>query len=315
MEKLIIIFALITVITFGGYAYYDHYKKINFYQICYDITSCPTDKEYTFLFDNEETSISVMTPKDYPRYDMNNVVIKHLLTKSLYRAPMLVKTSVLKEQCKYVGIVAPFLDCGNVTSGTYDGLMVLTSYVREIDPEKYLKAIETESKENKGLIARYMFNLALYYDSNLDTTNAKIYYKKRIELEGWAEEMFYSHYRLGVNQLYNATSYDEAKISFMSAYHIDPYRKEPLYYLARIERDSKSYNMCLMYTRSANGIGVPRETALYVDSRIYDWGVEEEHAICLYYTGHKSSARYHWKLLLDKVPEERKQQIHDNLKY
>ena len=130
--------------------------------------------------------------------------------------------------------------------------------------------------------------------------------------------MFYAHYRIGMCYLKLSSNNTKlAKSEFLKAYAIDPHRKEPLYYLARIARIEKDYALCLLYAGAAMQIGVPWSDALFVEGNIYNWQLEEEYAMCQYYTGRKKTAQYHWKRLVDniKMPEETKKRIIKNLKY
>jgi glycosyltransferase involved in cell wall biosynthesis len=81
--------------------------------------------------------------------------------------------------------------------------------------------------------ARNYFYLAQSYKDVGDYANALIYYKKRILMDGWNEEVFYSLYQSGL-MLYNLGEIDKAIITLMNSYNYRPSRFEPLYFIGWI---------------------------------------------------------------------------------
>jgi tetratricopeptide (TPR) repeat protein len=75
---------------------------------------------------------------------------------------------------------------------------------------------------------RYTFYLANTYRDHGDNDKAIEYYRKRIEIGGWIEEIWQSYYSIG--RCYrNQGKHAEAIIAWLDAYHVFPNRIENLY--------------------------------------------------------------------------------------
>ena len=315
MERSFLLLCFMFIVIFAGIFLFENLSKTNkFYKVCYNISECDYSHNYTIVLNQTDTIITI-DPIMKPHFDVNYVVIE-AGNNLIYRLPILIKTSLLKTKCKYIGVVKPYLSCNSTSIGSFDGISVQTKLKQQsLDINVVKMAIENE-KSDVNLNARYVFLLAREYDKRNDCANAIKWYSKRLEMNGMLQQMFYSQYRIGICQIMKDT--ELAKKSFLKAYAIDPFRKEPLYYLARIARVKKEYSLCLLYSRSAMQVGVPWSDAFFVEKNIYNWRLRDEHALCLYYAGRKHSAKQHWRYLLDmypNMPENIRKRIIKNLNF
>ncbi len=114
------------------------------------------------------------------------------------------------------------------------------------------------------------------YEYLNDTKKAISYYElSRKSLRN--EVIFYSLYRLAVLHMKEEL--------FLKAYHFNPHRKEPLYYLTRFARTRGNYTQCLLYARSGLLVGSPSIHELYVEKAIYNYALLEEFRFCLHHSG------------------------------
>ncbi|SHS12472.1 glycosyl transferase family protein [Mycobacteroides abscessus subsp. abscessus] len=153
------------------------------------------------------------------------------------------------------------------------------------------------------LIPRYMFYLAQTYMCLGEYEESINWYKNRVAVGGWVEEIFYSLLQIGIcyedlaNQ--NSSENEQKKESslqleeeqnlalaihyFQKAWEYRPSRAEPLYHLARIHRSKGNYNLGMLYARQGQNIPFPSEDILFVDFHVYDYLFDYELSICSYY--------------------------------
>jgi len=300
MERSLLLLCFMFIVIFAGIFLFENLSKPDkFYKVCHNISNCDNSHNYTIILHPTDT-ITTIDSSISPQFDVNYVVIE-AGNNIIYRLPILIRTSVLKTKCNYTGVVKPYLSCNSTSIGSFDGISVQTKMKQEsLDIDAVKMAINNEKNDTK-LKARYIFLLAQEYERKNDCENAIKWYLQRLEMNGWLQQMFYSQYRIAMCQLRN-NSTESAKKSFLKAYTIDPFRKEPLYYLARMARVKNEYSLCLLYSSSAMQIGVPWSDAFFVEKNIYNWKLRDEHALCLYYTGRKNTAGQHWQYLLDTQP-------------
>ena len=141
------------------------------------------------------------------------------------------------------------------------------------------RALDTEI--NPGLLARYYFYLANSYFDLGDWENAKIHYKRRVQLGNWVEEQWYAQRRYA-HCLKNLGDESGFVRELLRAYQMRPLRAETLYDLAQHFRACGDNQLSLLF--SIPGMAMERTTdGLFVDDYAYSTGLKEEFAICAYY--------------------------------
>lgn len=192
---------------------------------------------------------------------------------------------------KYVGVTHEYLDV--VGNGTVDGAFFIDHADGANRTEKHKrdirllkKALKTET--SPGMIQRYHFYLAQSYRDGGNWQQAAEYYRKRIDLGGWDEEVWNAqvHYAYCLRELGKINEY---VIETMRAYEMRPQRTEPLYDLARFFRETGRNHTSLLF--SVMGMSKPRpDDKLFVNESIYTHGLREEFAICAYYDAARRDA-------------------------
>lgn len=135
--------------------------------------------------------------------------------------------------------------------------------------------------------ARYYFYLAnTYYDIKKYDV-AIINYKKRIELGGWQQEIWYSKYRIGLCYE-NMDKHSDAIYYWLDAYNYLPQRLESLYEIIKHYRiHSKQllgmdfYNIAYNILRENHS----RDTFLFLHNDIYNYKLMYEYTILAAYCG------------------------------
>jgi tetratricopeptide (TPR) repeat protein len=142
-----------------------------------------------------------------------------------------------------------------------------------------LKGLEDEPDND-----RYTFYLANSYKDKGDNETAIEYYKKRIALGGWMEEVWFSYYSLG--KCYKRMNNNAMAIqSWLEGYNYYPNRIENLYEIIqhyRIEgKNNFAYHMYMLadYERKKND----KWDYLFLEKDVYDYRIDYELSIIGYY--------------------------------
>ncbi len=181
----------------------------------------------------------------------------------------------------YLGVTHEYLDvaAAGCLSGVHfldhaDGSNRKDKFQRDID---LLLADLRDHPSNE----RSWFYLAQSYRDNGQPAQAAQAYRRRIEMGGWAEEVWQA-------KVNHATCLkdlgDEGGFvtGMLDAYNYRPSRAEALYDLAKHFREKGNNYASLAFSRP--GMGIPRtKDALFVSDYVYDTGLKEEFSICAYY--------------------------------
>lgn len=167
--------------------------------------------------------------------------------------------------------------------------------------EKYLKdaAIFEIELEKNPKDARSQFYLAQSYKDGNEPEKALVAYRKRIELGGWVEEVYYSYLMIGQQLRALGRPYAEWASVYMEAYNCLPTRMEALYYIVNHNRLSQKYFLGHMFGKMGAWIERPA-SALFLMSNIYDYLMYDTYSICAYWAKDYKDSAYFCKKLLDE---------------
>ena len=144
------------------------------------------------------------------------------------------------------------------------------------------KGIEEEPKND-----RYHFYLAnSYYDSG-KYEKAIEYYKKRIELGGWEQEIWYSYYRIG-HSYKNMNNMSQAICSWMEGYDFLPVRLEGLYEILKHYRYISKHKLAKIFYELAKKILDENhyiDNYLFLNADIYKYKIYYELTVISCYIG------------------------------
>lgn len=172
---------------------------------------------------------------------------------------------------------------------------------RQQNPNKsYNDALVLQKEIDKDPTnTRYMFYLAQTYSDAGEYQKAIYYYKQRVLMGGWIEEIYCSQYRIGLCAE-RLQQYDEAILNYLKAYNLRPTRNEALYRLAVLYRQFKKYHLSYLFAKK--GLELPLTTdILFVEQNIYDYLLLFELSISQYWIGDYKGAIASCKRL-SKIP-------------
>jgi len=132
---------------------------------------------------------------------------------------------------------------------------------------------------------RYTFYLANTYHDAGQYNLAIEMYRKRVEIGGWFEEIWYSYYRIG--KCYAATgNMTNAIEAWMDAYNIFPNRVENLCEIVKYYRENGKNNLAyafyMLADKSRNTY--PHRDYLFTEKDAYEYKLDFELSIIGYYT-------------------------------
>jgi len=195
----------------------------------------------------------------------------------------------------------------------------LNAGYRSRNPNKALQDIEILQqaliKEPEN--GRYTFYLAQSYLQANDISLSLKYFEKRVQLHkndqtsAEKEEVFWSLYHIGCLSHDIIKPFEEVVKAFSQAFHYDPARAEPLYFLARVLQEKKFFFLGYLVNQFA--FNFP-ERIIRVQQWIYDYGITLQYAKCSQKIGKIKQAQQLYQQLLNnpKTPETIKQTVYEN---
>lgn len=181
----------------------------------------------------------------------------------------------------------------------------------ERDINMLKEALTTDPKN-----CRYWFYLANTYRDVRDFYNAILAYNNRIDIGGWFEETYCALVYKG-DCHYVLKQYQEAVVSWLKAYNVDPQRGEALIRLSIHFRTISQQHTAMLFIDKGLKLPLPLERQLFVEKNIYDYRFLYELSVCAFYTDDFERGRIACSMLLDNpnVPEELIVSTRKNLKF
>jgi len=159
-----------------------------------------------------------------------------------------------------------------------DGGSKANKFERDI---KLLKDGIVEEPNN----GRYYFYLANSYFNSGKNSECIPYYKKRIELGGWVEEIFYSYLNLG--HAYMKSGQDgEAIFAWMNGYNHHQSRSETIYEICKYYREKGKNKLAMVFCMLGKDIPYPQNDTLFIHKDVYETGFDYELSILGYYNNY-----------------------------
>lgn len=184
--------------------------------------------------------------------------------------------------------------------------------------QKYLKDAETlqTALETDPDNARYQFYRAQSLRDAGEPQQALAAYRKRAEMGGWDEEVYYALFETARLLERIAAPHPEVVHAYLAAWNHRPRRAEPLVELARIHRNRDEHALAHLYAQRAAQTPRP-DDLLFLDTPTYHWRAHDELSIASYHTGDKQTAQKLAEQLLKNphLPNTERPRIQNNLKY
>lgn len=138
---------------------------------------------------------------------------------------------------------------------------------------------------------RTVFYAARTYEDAGWIAKAVDLYRRRLSLGGYADEVFYSRFRIG------CLTSDLAEL--LASWSSCPERWEPVHAACQIMNRAKSYHSA--YALSKHALSVkPTASGLFLHAQVYDYLLLCEHAVAAYHIGHYRESHESCMRLLSK---------------
>lgn len=164
-----------------------------------------------------------------------------------------------------------------------------------------LKDIEKKTDSfNIGLRQRYLFYLAnTYLDSGINDSAISTY-KLRIDAGGWNEEVFYAYLKLG-NAYKNIEQNEKAICAWLDGYNLYPKRAETLYEIIKYYRICGKNLLSWQFYLIAKNISFPKDDILFINYGIYEYLLDYEASIIIYYIPENNRFGYNPSSIITKI--------------
>jgi tetratricopeptide (TPR) repeat protein len=152
--------------------------------------------------------------------------------------------------------------------------------------ERDVRLLTEELKEdpNNG---RAHFYLAQSLKDSGNPKSAIKHYKKRIQIGGWEEEVWYSFYQIG--KCYkDLKDIEKMECWMVKAWKRRPWRAEPLYFLTNYFRETSEHYKSYYYMLKGKAISFPKDDVLFIEHHIYNGLFDYESTILSYYVPSKT---------------------------
>jgi hypothetical protein len=189
--------------------------------------------------------------------------------------------------------------------------------------QKYLrdaKLLEEDLAKNPGN-ARSQFYLGQSYRDAGHHAKAYVEYKRRAQMQGWAEETFVAQLE-AARAAQRIEEPEEVVVrEYLEAYELRPTRVEPLHDLARYFRTKGKYGKAYAFARTGVELERP-DDQLFINQQIYDWRMLDELSVAAYRIGDYPAAREAAETILRRVqggrlsvPPDDLRRIQENLSF
>jgi len=184
---------------------------------------------------------------------------------------------------RYIGVLHEYAFCEEAKSEEFAAGLRTRVYhegARARDPLTYRRdAILLETallKEPQN--ARYVFYLAQSYRDADDLELAVRNYKRRVEMGGWTEEVWFSLYQIA--SLHERMGYPWGAVmeDYLAAFQFGPERAEPLYRIGMRYQRSGDFHLARLFFSRATNLQCPARDRLFVEKDVYDYLLALEYA-------------------------------------
>ena len=235
---------------------------------------------YTLILDADEI-LQVRDPACFAQFTGDAYLLRGSMAGETWLAERVIKSSL---PWRYINKIHENLDCPEAKEIVLTDDPTIIAYGdgrRSLNPDKLTLDVQTmencllETPDN----ARMVFHLAKSYEGLGRVKDAVRAYERRLTMEGFDLEEWYSRLRLG--ELYLGMGYqDQGMTSLLEAYSDFPQTAEPLYYLGKHYFKRAWYEQALPYLELAATKNPPDQLFVREDT-VYTYEAALYWALCL----------------------------------
>jgi glycosyltransferase involved in cell wall biosynthesis len=210
-----------------------------------------------------------------------------------YKNIRIIKNNFLFHSYKYIGPTHEYISYDDNSS--YITIDKNTFFIYDIGDggckiNKFQRDIQllTDAINSEPNNCRNYFYLAnSYYDiQNYD--EAINFYKKRIDLKGWEQEVWYSYYRIGLSYM-NLNNFSSALFYWLEAYDYFSDRIENIYEIVKYYRINSKHKLAYHFYKLAESkLNLKKDDWLFLHNDIYSYKLYFEYIVIAYYNNIKN---------------------------
>lgn len=204
---------------------------------------------------------------------------------------------------KWHGVLHECLECDKAKS--YGDIKHAVIHARQEgarahDPDTYRKdaAILTKALVDEPENTRYQFYLAQSLRDANDYEAALIHYKRRIDMGGWSEEVFYAKYQIAKMMENLGHEWNECMAAYLDAWSHTPQRAEPLFRIGIHYMQNKNWELARLFFKQAASIDKPENLLLFIEEDIYTSLALFNATVASGNTGHYKEYLEHYEKLM-----------------
>lgn len=247
--------------------------------------------DYVLVIDADEI-LQIAQGFELPELTCDSYNIHVLYGGCSYMRRQLVNNSL---PWRYEGVLHEYLTCeqarteellrGLQTVPFHDGARARDAHTYRRDALVLERALIDDPQN-----ARYVFYLAQSYRDAGDLELALRNYKRRAEMGGWHEEVWYSLYQVAQLRERMGAPWPEALEGYLAAWQYLPDRAGPLYRIGmHYQRKGEHHTSHLFFSRAMR-IACPGPNRLFVEQALYDHLLPVEYAVDCFYVGAHAEA-------------------------
>ena len=229
------------------------------------------------------------------------------------------KTQLVRDarEWRFEGVVHEHIYCtGPFVQQRLAGVetLRLPDGARARDPLTYRKdaVLLEEAVLREPENSRHMFYLAQSYADAREFGVAIDRYRRRVAMGGWAEEVWYSLYRIALLMQQAGAAWPEVLNAYLAAFSFRPERAEPLFHVGFEYSARKEFALAFLFFSQAMQLPFPEADLLFVNRNIYEVLLPLEYSVVCFYVGRHREAIDIANRLLEKPdlsPEVREQVV------
>ena len=209
----------------------------------------------------------------------------------------------------YEGVLHEHASCHEARGEEFLPGLWIASYrdgARARDPQTYLRDAQTLERalRDEPNNARYVFYLAQTYLLVKDFDLALRQYRRRVELGGQNDEVWFSLYQIAQLERAKAKPWPEVMQHYLTAYEFMPDRADPLFHIGMSFQAKCAYHTAHLFFSRAMKIPHLANNRLFLERHIYEYLLPLEYAVACHYVGEYATAiaTYNRLLRQNRVP-------------
>jgi glycosyltransferase involved in cell wall biosynthesis len=274
--------------------------------------------DYIFVIDADEI-LEYAEEFVLPELDADSYHVEMRYGGCTYLRKQIVRASL---PWRYRGVVHEYFECpeaksegfiaGMRTVPHHDGARARSGETYRRDAEVLERALVDEPGN-----ARYVFYLAQSLRDAGDLEAALGTYRRRADMGGWPEEVWYSLYQSALLEERLGRPWGEVMESHLAAHEHTPDRAGPLFHVGIHYQQQGNRQLAHLFLERAMKIPVPGLERLFVERPVYEFARALEYAVACFYVGdHQTAIATNNELLRSRdLPPELIEQVTRNRRF